>query len=329
MKDWGWGSQIKDWSASEKELLKSSWRQSTLSTYLPALRRWISWCSNYQINPKIPHPTDIARFLIYLFLQERLSYSTILVHKSAVLTFCGPHIEQQTFSNFLIKHTLKAIGNAKPKGIKMSATWDPRIVLDWITSHPPKDTLFEISRRTATVLLLASGRRVHDLTLLKISSDSFYDNGHEIFLLPAFGSKTDTHKYRQSAWKLSKHNDSNICPVTLVRLLIKMNSDRRTGDNKLNNLFITVGNKIKPASRTVIGNWVRTVLRDSGISASPGSCRSAVASLGWLDNQSIDEILARGNWKSSTTFFNHYCREIELPRENQHSFFNSFKPHLS
>lgn len=231
-------------------------------------------------------------------------------------------MEQQTFSNFIIKHTLKAIGVAKPNEVRPSITWDPRIVLNWLSLNAPKDTLFDLARRTATVLLLASGRRVHDLTLLKISKDHFLDDGDNIYLIPAFGSKTDTHYYRQSAWKLSKHDDKNICPVTLVRLFIEKTAIKRSQD--LNNLFITVGNNTKAASRTVIGNWVRTVLRDSGIHASPGSCRSAVASLNWLDNQPIDDILSRGNWKSSNTFFNHYCREIELPRDNRNSFFNTF-----
>lgn len=326
LENWGWGSQIKEWSIKEKELLKNSWRQSTLSTYLPAIRRWLTWCSSSKINPESPQPADVAKFLINLFLNEKLSYSTILVHKSAVLTYCGPHVEQKSFSNFIIKHALKAIGVAKPKIVKTLFTWDPTVVLNWLSSNTPEESPFELARRTATLLLLASGRRVHDLTLLRISNDSFIDNDENIFLLPAFGSKTDTHSRRQSAWMLSKHENINICPVTLMRRYISKMMARRSESKDLNNLFITVRGNVKAASRTVIGNWVRTVLKDSGIEASPGSCRSAVASLGWLDNQPIDNILTRGNWKSPNTFFNHYCRMIELPKNNQNDFFNTFTP---
>ncbi|CAH2089773.1 unnamed protein product [Euphydryas editha] len=318
LENWGWGSQIKEWSTQERELLKNSWRQSTLATYLPAIKRWLKWCNNSQVNPKSPNPTDIAKFLIFLFLNENLSYSTILVHKSAILTFCGPYVEQQAFTSFIIKHTLKAIGVGKPKLVRPLITWDPRIVLEWLSANSPKETLFEISRRTATVLLLVSGRRVHDLTLLRISKGNYLDDGQNIYLIPAFGSKTDRHDYRQSAWKLSKHPDKNICPVSLVRCLIEITKQRRSDLRDLDNLFITICNKVKSASRTVIGNWVRTVLKDSGIDATPGSCRSAVASLGWLDNQPLDDILARGNWKSSTTFFNHYCKIIEVSKNDRH-----------
>ncbi|XP_046976031.1 uncharacterized protein LOC124542139 [Vanessa cardui] len=220
LENWGWGEQIKNWAVEEKELLRKSWRQSTLTTYFPAIKRWLTWCASSRVNPKTPQSTDIARFLIHLFLKENLAYSTILVHKSAIMTFCGPHVEQPTFSDFFIEHVLKAIGTVKPKAIKRPFTWDPRIVLNWLSANPSKNTLFDLSRRTAAVLLLASGRRIHDLTLLKISTESFQDNGDSIILIPAFGSKTDTHSYRQSPWKLSKHDDQNICPVTLVKALI-------------------------------------------------------------------------------------------------------------
>lgn len=326
LENWGWGEELKQWSVQEKDLLKRSWRKSTLSTYLPALKRWVIWCSASNVNPRNPQSSDLAKFLIHLFLTEKLSYSTILVHKSAILTYCGPTVEQNTLSNFIVKHALKAISTARPKVAKPIFTWNPITVINWLSSNPPKDSLFDLSRRTATVLLLATGRRVHDLTLLRVSDDSYFDNGHNIFLIPSFGSKTDSHTHRQSAWMLSKHDNENICPVKLVRTYIDRISARRSESNNDNSLFITVCGTAKAASRTVIGNWVRSVLHDSGIDATPGSCRSAVASLRWLEDQPIEDILSKGNWKSSNTFFNHYCRMIDLPKNNRDSFFNTFTP---
>ncbi|CAH0729978.1 unnamed protein product, partial [Brenthis ino] len=177
-------------------------------------------------------------------------------------------------AQFYLQAISAAIGVAKPKSVRSFVSWDSNVVLEWLSANSPKDTLFEISRRTATVLLLASGRRVHDLTLLRISKDNYLDNGQNIYLIPAFSSKTDRHDCRQSAWKLSKHPDKNICPVSLVRCLIEKTKQRRSDIRDLDNLFITISNKVKFASRTVIGNWVRAVLKDSGIDASPGSCRT-------------------------------------------------------
>uniref|UniRef100_A0A2H1V008 SFRICE_007242 n=1 Tax=Spodoptera frugiperda TaxID=7108 RepID=A0A2H1V008_SPOFR len=72
----------------------------------------------------------------------------------------------------------------------------------------------------------------------------------------------------------------------------------------------TVRGAPKPASRTVIAGWVKTLFKEAGIIATPGSTRSAVASKSWLENHPLDEILSRGNWQSAKTFQNFYRREV-------------------
>ncbi|XP_022836527.1 uncharacterized protein LOC111363890 [Spodoptera litura] len=56
--------------------------------------------------------------------------------------------------------------------------------------------------------------------------------------------------------------------------------------------------------------WVKTLFKEAGIIATPGSTRSAVASKSWLENHPLDEILSRGNWQSANTFQNFYRREV-------------------
>ncbi|KAL4718637.1 hypothetical protein ACJJTC_015266 [Scirpophaga incertulas] len=48
--------------------------------------------------------------------------------------------------------------------------------------------------------------------------------------------------------------------------------------------------------------WIKAVLREAGIEASPGSVRSAVSSLNWLENYPIEKILTTGNWRQEHTF---------------------------
>jgi hypothetical protein len=257
---------------------------------------------------------------------EGLSYNTMLLRKSAISTYCGQ--TEEVFSNFLIRNTLRAIQNAKPPPQKCPI-WDCRLVLDWLCNTPAEDTLFEAARRASVILLLASGRRIHDLTLLKISEDHYKDYGEIIHIWPSFGSKTDKGSQRQSGWELKSHECEGICPVTWVRRYVSKCQGRRAVDKNLSSLFITIRGEAKPASRTLIGGWVRSVLRDVGIDASPGSCRSAVASLGWLERRPMDEILQRGNWRSSNTFTKHYCREITNAQEREISKINLFNNFVS
>ncbi|GBP31343.1 hypothetical protein EVAR_13462_1 [Eumeta japonica] len=54
------------------------------------------------------------------------------------------------------------------------------------------------------------------------------------------------------------------------------------GDNMIH-LFISMAGKPRPVSRSVIGEWARTVLKETDIIASPGSFRTALASENWLE----------------------------------------------
>ncbi|CAH0728547.1 unnamed protein product, partial [Brenthis ino] len=147
--------------------------------------------------------------------------------------------------------------------------------------------------------LLSKGTsKLHDLTLLEVSKDKFIETENNITFWPRFGSKTDSGTYRQSGWFLTKHQDHRICPVTHVKDLVKASEVRRRMGKNLQCLFITVTGQVKPASRTVISGWLRSVFKQAKIDESPGSIRSAVASRGWLDNRPIQEILERGNWHS-------------------------------
>ncbi|KAI8432519.1 hypothetical protein MSG28_013516 [Choristoneura fumiferana] len=110
---------------------------------------------------------------------------------------------------------IKAISLTRPQEKKVGI-WDTKLLFDWLRDTPSTDRLFDVSRRTAIVLLLASGRRVHDLTLLDIAEDSFFENrDNELELWPRFGSKTDSGKSRQSeASRVATESDDSADKVT-------------------------------------------------------------------------------------------------------------------
>ncbi|XP_049888064.1 uncharacterized protein LOC126382290 [Pectinophora gossypiella] len=103
-----------------------------------------------------------------------------------------------------------------------------------------------------------------------------------------FASKRAHLLPRQSSWKLTTAGNDTICPVFWIRKLIEVSARRRGTD--LTDLFITARGGVRAASRTVLGGWVKSLLREAGVSASAGSTRSAAASFNWLDNCPIDEL---------------------------------------
>lgn len=322
---WGWDLALTDWSQEQIGLLKSSWRDSTKKSYASAWRRWCLWAKNNNLVFRSPTGSDLARFLSDLFQKHTFSYNTILFHRSVVSTLCDPNKANNLSSHPLVIRILKAIALQTPKQQK-PAIWDVDKMYTWLTNnHNPNFDLYECSRKTACILLLCSGRRVHDLTLLSIDPKHFSISDDHAIFWPLFGSKTDKADYRQSGWRLLDNKESDaLSPVFWLKSLIKLSKSRRDSC-RVSNLFLTVSGEPRAASRTVIANWVKSTLTAAGVQAPAGSVRSAVASKNWILNFPLDEILARGNWRSQHTFTKFYRREVK-PQTNAPSIARLFQP---
>lgn len=324
---WGWTASLTDWTPEQIGLLRSGWRDSSIKTYHHAWLKWLGWCKENNVTtPDNPSGSNLARFLIDLYQKSKLSYRTILVYKSAVSTLCNPDSAERLSSNILVKKVLKSIANQNPKEVCKPPIWDTDDLVTWLLNNiPDQNNFYQCSRRAAVLLLLCSGRRVHDLTLLAMDSNHCFISDDHIILWPKFGAKTDNSENRQSGWRLSSNdNQRAIDPVFWTKRVIELSSERRSVC-KVNNLFLTACGPPKAASRAVLAGWVRRTLAEAGIRASAGSTRPAVASKHWALNMPIDEILMRGNWRSQDTFRNHYCRVIR-PRTQTNLVSAMFSP---
>nr|XP_026500663.1 uncharacterized protein LOC113404107 [Vanessa tameamea] len=165
LESWGWADKIAHRSLEERELINKSWRAATKTTYKTPIQRWILWCIFHRIDPKMLQAIDVARFLNKIYLKDGLAYRTVLLHKSAVSTYCGlNNLSKKIFINQI----LKAISLERPQERK-TPIWDTSLLFEWLKDTPNCNTIFDIVRKTAIILLLASGRRIHDLTLLDVS----------------------------------------------------------------------------------------------------------------------------------------------------------------
>ncbi|KAL4720725.1 hypothetical protein ACJJTC_009564 [Scirpophaga incertulas] len=193
--------------------------------------------------------------------------------------------------------------------------WDIEDLVQYLSSYSvDTGNIYQVSRHTAILLLLCSGRRIHDLTLLRVDPEHCVKTQNSITFWPEFGPKTDNSEHRQSGWKLvCNNNNSQLDPIFWINTMISLLSCRREAVNSFK-LFMTIRGAPKPASRTVISGWIKHLFKDARIQFSPGSVRSAVASKNWL-NYPLDEVLARGNWRSSNTFETFYRREIRSSNE--------------
>lgn len=297
MEVWGWSEALGTWNTEQVSLLRNSWRKSTVKTYEVAWKR--SWSNSNNVDINNPTGSQLAKFLSDLYLVHNFSYNTILLHKSVVSTLCNAESSSCLSSHVLVKHILKSIALKNPKASK-PPVWDVSKLTTYLATYTINSkNIFKVSRHTAMLLLLCSGRRIHDLTLLRVDPKHCIKSDDSITFWPQFGSKTDSNSYRQSGWKLLLNNDAqNLNPLFWIERMEMLLNDRRNTAKSFN-LFITVRGVAKPASRTVIAGWIKSLFKEAGITATPGSVRSAVASKSWFENHPLDEILSRGNWRSA------------------------------
>uniref|UniRef100_A0A6V7LMI7 Uncharacterized protein n=1 Tax=Bracon brevicornis TaxID=1563983 RepID=A0A6V7LMI7_9HYME len=97
-------------------------------------------------------------------------------------------------------------------------------------------------------------------------------------------------------------------------------------EGNLQQLFITVWGLLKAASKTVIAGWIRSTPKKAGTDVSSGSIRSAVASGGWLDKLSAEEILKRINWRCAENFRKYHCKQIDISNEKNSSLLSNNVP---
>lgn len=309
--DTGWSRITSNWDIEDIQLLEGSWRKSSLRTYSAPWKAWVQRCHQRSLDPRKPDPADVAQYLSFLYRTKHLAPGTIKLHKSAIATLADPLKREEISNHPLVKHIIRAIGNDNPP-LQKKCIWDVEHLVSWIKdSTINEESLFEVSRQMALILLLTSGRRIHDLTLLKIDEAHLKFNDNSVIFWPEFGSKTDKNSYRQSGWHLTKGSIKNLDPVYWTRTLINLSATRRQARSDLSSLFISTRGVVKSATRTMIAGWVKTALKELNINFSPGSIRSAVASSRKENNVPLDDILRNGNWRSDKNVFKYYFKEIE------------------
>nr|CAI5822433.1 unnamed protein product [Callosobruchus analis] len=181
LEDLGWIGQVSNWTDDDVRLLQSAWRPSSLKTYNAPWKNWRKWAKANNISVRDPSPQELASYLGYLHRIRKLSYSSILVNKS-------PDRGSMLRSHPIVHQTLKAIALTSPVKDREKLIWDIDVSIKWLKDNLPRqDSLFQISRFVAVLLLLVSGRRIHDLSLLSIDSDHYSSCSEYIIFWPLFG----------------------------------------------------------------------------------------------------------------------------------------------
>ncbi len=160
-----WGS-LKEQGLSDEaaEIIYQSWRHGTTKQYRPYLRQWERYCRKRNSHSVSIHVTTGINFLQELY-QKGLSHSAINTARSALSSVIQPTNSVSFGSHPLVTRYLKGVFNTRPSFPRYKQVWDVTIVLKFLKSLDPLDSLSlkDLTLKTTMLLALLSGQRCQTL----------------------------------------------------------------------------------------------------------------------------------------------------------------------
>ncbi|XP_047990085.1 uncharacterized protein LOC125229321 isoform X1 [Leguminivora glycinivorella] len=298
------------------EIIMSSLSENTYKQYDSCLKNWLIYSNNHCINYLKPSVTDVINFLAFIY-ENGAQYGTINSHKSAISLLLGPaYLEDER-----IKRFMKGVFRLRPTAPKYDLTWDPGIVLRYLSNKGPNDSLDleNLSKKLSTLLALVTAHRVQTLTLIKLNNVSIIDNTEVLIRIPDL-IKTSRLNSTQPLLKLPFFDQNpNICPARCLISYINKTRSLRSGDH--DNLFISYRRPHSKLSSQRLSHWIKDTLKQSGLDTTifgAHSTRHAATSRANSLGINLDVIRKTAGWTpSSSVFAKFYNREIAVDHKNQ------------
>lgn len=293
------------------EIIISSWRPSTKQQYWSYFKKWMCFCDGRKIDYFYPSVNNILSFLTELFKQG-LGYSSINTAKSCLAVFLELINEQSNLvvNSSIVKRFMKGIFNIKPSLPKYNNVLDVSVVLDYLETLMPLQTisLRLLSHKLVTLLALLSGQRSQTLQLIDIRNVQFNRFGVKIYIGDML--KQTRPGYPLTPLEFKYFTNESLCVVKTLHVYIERTKRLRKDETQL---FVSTVSPFHRICKQTVANWIRTVLCKSGIDVkqfSPHSTRSAAVSAAKQCNVPIGVILKSAGWASDCVFRKFYQKDI-------------------
>lgn len=293
------------------EIMLKSLSTSTLQQYSTVYKKWIPFCNDSKydcFNVSVP---VVLKFLTEQF-NKGASYSTLNTFRSALSLILG----KQLCNNDSVSRFFKGIFKIKPNFPKYHSSWDPNLVLSYLSGLYPNESLsLEIlTKKLVTLLALSTGQRVQTLSLIEINNISNNESYISISITDIIKTSTPSRANPRLIIPFFRENES-ICPAKALSSYIDMTSEYRSLPNT-NKLILTTKKPLHSASSQSISRWIKTILKDSGIDVnkfSSHSTRHASTSAASRAGVSVDLIKKTAGWSGNSLCF---AKFYNLPLED-------------
>lgn len=301
-------------------LLMASFADNTLNQYNSCLRRWWDFCQTNSYNYCEANVSQLIQFFTEHF-EAGASYSTLNTMKSALTLLLDPLVT----SHAMITRLLKGVFKLKPPMPKYDITWDPIIVLNYLSDFYPYDdiSLRDLSFKTITLLAIASAQRMQTLSLIKIENIVIQTDCIIIKIIDLI--KTSRPGAYQPLIRLPFIVENpKICPGLALQSYMNKTLNIRTCSS--GNLFISFRKPHNKVGPQTLAHWVKTTMQKSGINTDvfgAHSTRHAATSAARRAGVSLQVVRRAAGWSdTSNVFLKYYNRDVNVSASNN-EFANS------
>ena len=302
----------KGFSTEVVKTIQQGWRPATKKQYNTYIKKWQHFCEQWSINQINSSIIHVLNFLGDMS-EHNYSYSSINTAKSALLAVVKINDSKDWGNHPELIRFMKGVFNTKTPIPRYSNTWDPDVVLKYIKSLWPLQslTLKELTFRTVTLIALVSGQRAQSIHFMDIKNMSSSNDKYVfVFDKPLKNSKPGSSLPILEIRMFLE--DNSLCAYTSLKAYLQRTESKR----KNTQLWVSFTKPYNPVGRQSISRWLKNVLSSAGIDTNifkAHSTRMAATSKASHLGVGLTCIIKTAGWKSSTNFEKFYLREQQQP----------------
>lgn len=329
------------------EVAARAQRDSSMCTYDCQWDRFSTFCRDRGVSALQASLADVSDYLLMLF-KEGLAVNTLSVHKAAiasVLRFRDYDITQ----DYVITALFKRFWIDRPRTQRVTPLWDVNLVLDQFLRPPFVEKmgscediripLPSLIIKVTFLLALATGTRRSELHALSKGPGDFRTEA----LPNSSGRKLIIRTYEGFLAKNQRPDkvpdpfvipsldhlvpdleDRLWCPVrSLEHFKARTTGGSYAGQDRL----LVHPDPKKTTTKGNVSNWLKKAITGAYVSANklqlpiharPHEVRAIAHSIARFDHATLEEIMTSARWRSSSTFTDHYLRN--MPRDSMGEF---------
>jgi integrase len=299
------------------------------------------WCDSQNFDPNKPTLVRITNFLLYMFEEHGSQYQTLTGYRSMLSsTFKHDKLPFDISHNEVISDLLRSFKVQRPPGRSKVPEWDLALVLYSLArspfeniKNPAQVSLKHLTWKTLFLVLLASGARRGEVHALDYSKMQFNENRSMVTLrthhdfIPKMGL-TRQHCLTDiiipglcAQLSKDKVDQRALCPVRSLCAYQDRTRSLRGPDKKL--VFVSLDeDKKDDISPSTISGWIRDLIDHVYEHPTEWACgksgnkthdiRGLAHTVSFKGNVSIENIVRAGSWKTDSTFFRSYLKDLSM-----------------